>query len=81
VVTAIVLKANGSVAWIQSANVDAADRDVPLLEVRKESAAERGGNVLLDIGAGIGPRSLKLTPDGASLSWTRGGASHTATLG
>jgi hypothetical protein len=49
--------------------------------VRKESVAGREGNVLLDIGGDIGARSLKLSAGGASVTWTRGGATKTATLG
>jgi Ca2+-binding RTX toxin-like protein len=77
----IALKPNGSVAWIQYSLVRPANSDTNVFEVRKESMAERQGNVLIERAAGIGPRSLKLTGDGASVTWTRDGATRTAPLG
>lgn len=78
-IAAIVLKANGSAAWIQGATIYGGDQDAPLLELRKVSLPERQGNVLLDMGVGIS--ALKLSADGKSVTWKRDGTPRTATLG
>lgn len=80
-ITSIALKPNGSVAWIQGSDVQDRDEDTTSYEVRKLSLAEKQGNVLLDRGTGIAPKSLKLAPDGGSVTWTRDGAVQTAPLG
>jgi hypothetical protein len=80
-VSALALKSNGSVAWIQGAVIYGRDGSRQRMEVRKVSLTERQGNVLLDIGSGIAPKSLKLSADAKSVSWMRDGATRTATLG
>lgn len=80
-ISAIVLKPNGSAAWVQGASVLDADPDTRLTEVRKVSLTEREGNVLLDRGTDIDASSLGLSPDGASVTWTRGGEARSSTLG
>jgi Ca2+-binding RTX toxin-like protein len=80
-ISSIALKPNGSVAWIQLTDVQDRDQDTTSYEVRKVSLTEKQGNVLLDRGTGIAPKSLKLAPDGTSVTWTRDGAVQTAPLG
>jgi hypothetical protein len=74
----IVLKRNGSVAWIEAAPVDAGDATV--WDVRKWANEEREGSVLVDRGTEIDPASLRLGADRTSISWTFGGATRTASL-
>jgi hypothetical protein len=74
----IVLKRNGSVAWIEAAPADAGDQ--PVWDVRKWANEEREGSVLVDRGADLDPDSLALSADRTSISWTRGGAPRTASL-
>jgi hypothetical protein len=79
-ISAIVLKPNGSVAWIQHSLV-AAPGSATSYEVRKISVAERQGAFLLDRDTGIGATSLALSADGSSITWKRDGAAQTAPLG
>jgi hypothetical protein len=74
----VVLKRNGSVAWVEAAPVDAGDATV--WDVRKWANEEREGSVLVDRGSEIDPESLTLAPDRTSISWTRGGATRSASL-
>lgn len=74
----IVLKRNGSVAWIEAAPADVGD--APVWDVRAWSNEDRQGSVLLDRGADIAPESLVLTPDRLRIEWTRGGAARSAPL-
>jgi hypothetical protein len=70
VVRALVLRANGAVAWIGE------DLTATSYEVR---AVEAGGaDRLLDSGTAVDPTSLRLAGD--RLSWVSGGAARTATL-
>jgi hypothetical protein len=75
----IVLKRNGSVAWIEVAPADAGG-DQAVWDVRKLAIEEREGSVLLDRGSDVDPASLALAPDRTGISWTRGGATRTAAL-
>ena len=78
-VGAIVVKRNGSVAWIDHpAAVVTPGEDV--LQVRKWAYEERQGVVLVDRGSGIDPDSLALSPDRTGISWARGGVTRTASL-
>lgn len=70
----IVLTAKGSLGWIVSISGGTSGPPAQL-EVRK---IDRKGSVLLDSGADIGERSLKLT--GSRMSWTRAGQTRTAIL-
>jgi hypothetical protein len=73
-VTALVLRASGAAAWIaQSASLGNHGRST---QVR---SLVRGQVSVLDQGAGIGPRSLRL--HGRQLSWRNGGRQRTAQLG
>jgi hypothetical protein len=72
-VTAIAVKADGAVAWIGQAGSVISGK--PTTEVH---GADRRGPALLDAGAGIAPRSLRLR--GSTLSWTDGGRTRRAAL-
>jgi hypothetical protein len=78
-VRAIVLKRNGSVAWIETAPANSGSEQT-VWDVRKWANEERLGSVLLDRGADVDPGSLALSADRNSVSWTRGEASRTAPL-
>ena len=77
-VTALVLKRNGSVAWIDAPSADSGDQ--PVWQVRKYAHEERQGAILVDRGADIDNDSLALGADRNSIVWTRGGAQKTASL-
>jgi len=79
-VTSLVLKKNGSVAWIQDSEVQSADRDAPLYEVHEISAVDLQGDLLLDRGHGIDPKSLAKSSDGESVSWQNGAETRSAPL-
>jgi hypothetical protein len=68
--TAIVLKSNGSVAWIVSTGEDEGRYQV--------HAADTAGSRLLAFGANIAPHSLALA--GSTLYWTQGGKPLSAVL-
>jgi hypothetical protein len=72
-VDSLVVKANGSVAWIVVAS--SIVRHSSQTEVNR---ADRRGEARLDTGPGIGSSSLRLR--GSELSWSAGGATRTATL-
>jgi hypothetical protein len=72
-VTDIALKKNGSVAWISNSYVESSDLNEPLYEVRRMSERSDDGDVLVDRATGIGPRSLRLSRTGRTISWTRDG--------
>ena len=76
----LVVKANGSVAWTQGSVVDEAEGQPQVYEVRALSAVDRQGDLLLDRGADIDPRSLALTADREQVNWTRGGTRRSAPL-
>lgn len=76
-VTALVLKRNGSVAWIDAPS---ADPGQPVWQVRKYAHEERQGAILVDRGADIDNRSLVLGADRNTIVWTRGGAQKSASL-
>jgi hypothetical protein len=70
----LVLKADGAVAWIATANsIVRHGRDI---EVHKN---DPGGSRLLDAGGAIGATSLVLS--GSQLTWKHGAAVRRATLG
>jgi hypothetical protein len=79
-IRAIVLKRNGSVAWIEGSTVAPADPDQPSFQVRKFGNEERQGAVLLDRGSDVDPDSLTLAADRLSIGWVRGGTDRTAPL-
>jgi hypothetical protein len=72
-VGAIVVKANGSAAWI--ANASSIVHRSRRHEVRRSDTA---GRARLDSGSGINPSSLRLR--GSSLSWRHGAATRSALL-
>jgi len=74
-IRAIVLKRNGSVAWLEGSTVDPGDNpNAPTNQIRKFGNEERQGVVLVTRGA-IDPDSLGLSPDRTEVTWTRGGGS------
>ena len=75
-ITAIAVKRNGSVGWIESPAV----QSVPAWEVHQAADRENQGNVLLARGPGIDPTSLALSADRTSLTWTDGGAQRDAPI-
>jgi hypothetical protein len=72
-VDSLVVKADGAVAWIATGSSIVGHRS--LIEVHK---SDRDGNALLDSGAAIALRSLRLHH--STLSWTDGSATRTAAL-
>ena len=72
---AVVVRANGHVAWIAS-NYAGEEQGV-VHEVRKHDAT---ASKLLDSGADVAPSSLRLTADGR-VRWTRGGVVRHAAHG
>jgi hypothetical protein len=79
IVRAIVLKRNGSVAWIEDSTVDPGG-ETPVYQLRKFAYEERQGVVLVDRGADIEPGTLALSPDRTAIGWIRGGTPRTASL-
>jgi hypothetical protein len=79
VISAIVLKRNGSAAWIERSPVAPPEGSPDVYQVRKYSHEERQGVVLLDRGADIDPRQLTIS-EGVTVTWTRGGVIRSASL-
>ena len=79
-VSALAVKSNGSVAWIQRSVVQPANRDLPVYEVHALSAADREGDLLLDRAADISPRTLGLSANREAVIWARGGAQRSSPL-
>lgn len=75
-VTAFVLKANGSVAWIG----EAANGSEKEYFVQKIADEEGNGKQVLDRGANIDPQSLAKAYDGLSIYWRNGEGLKTAPL-
>ena len=75
-ITAIAVKRNGSVGWIDSPAV----QSLPEWEVHKAADGENQGNVLIARAPGIDPASLALSADRTSLTWTDSGAQHDAPI-
>jgi len=67
---AIVVKSDGSVAWIVESDYETAEYQV--------HAVDKTGSRLLATGTNIAPSSLKLT--GSTLHWTQGGQPSSAPL-
>jgi Ca2+-binding RTX toxin-like protein len=76
-ITAIAVKRNGSVGWIENSAVQSPSA---VWEVHKAAAGEKQGNVLLARGLGIDPASLALSAERTSLMWTDGGARRNAPI-
>ncbi len=72
-VTRFVLTARGSIAWISEHT-----QRQQLVEVAVHAAPPHGAAVLLDSGRDIDPNLLRLS--GSTLSWSRAGSEHTATM-
>jgi hypothetical protein len=70
----LVLKRNGSVAWIQYSVVAPADTNRTVFEVHEFSVVDRVGDLLLDRGDDIASKSLELSDDRAAVLWSAGGA-------
>lgn len=79
-VQSIVVKKNGSAAWIQESVVRSANPDTPLYEVYELSDVDRQGALLLDRGRAVNPQSLKLGDDSKSVSWRNGQETRNAPL-
>ncbi len=78
-VTALALKANGSVAWIGRQRGGLRDgRRYTQYEVRKADRAAK--NIPLDSGVDIDPESLTLNRYKRTISWTNGGLTKSAPL-
>jgi Ca2+-binding RTX toxin-like protein len=75
-ISALVLKPNGSVAWVDVAPVSGDGRH----EVRESSLVAKQGSLLLDRGTEVGATSLTLATDGDTVSWAAGGTSRSAPL-
>jgi hypothetical protein len=73
----IVLKDNGSVAWIGTGRVydPATSQNVQIVSVAK---SDKGGTKELDRGDGIDQSSLRL--EGSTLTWVKDGEPRSATL-
>ena len=67
----LVLKSNGSIAWI-------VDIGSSVGSDRQVVAVDSAGRRVLDTGGNIDPESLTIS--NATLSWTKGGTPHSATL-
>jgi hypothetical protein len=79
-ITDIVVKRNGSVAWVEGSTVDPGADRPPAHQVRKFDAELREGVLLVDRGADIDPDSLVLGPDRTDVRWLRGGSERSAPL-
>jgi len=77
-ITAVVLKTNGSVAWIlhRCRFGEFGPCTTQTYDVRKSD--QTGGDVLVESSPDIDPASLRL--DGSTLTWTRSGEPRSATL-
>jgi len=73
-VGSLALKGDGAVAWIAEGRSIIGHGPQPIEVHRHDSRGER----LLDSGAAIDPKSLRLT--GSTLTWTRAGQTESATL-
>ena len=76
VISSIVVKANGSVAWIGGLQSGPAPTDY---QVQTEDTTATGP-VTVDQGTDIAPSSLAKASDGLSIYWTRGGVAKSAPL-
>jgi hypothetical protein len=70
-ITAIVVKSDGAVAWIN-------EKPVPAGTEYEVHALDKSGERVLALGTNIAPRSLALA--GSTLYWTQGGKPYSATL-
>jgi hypothetical protein len=75
-ISSIVVKANGSVAWIGGLQAGPAAADY---QVQTEDTTATGP-VTVDQGTDIAPSSLAKASDGVSIYWTRGGVAKSAPL-
>jgi hypothetical protein len=75
-ISSIVVKANGSVAWIGGLQSGPAPTDY---QVQTEDTTATGP-VTVDQGTDIAPSSLAKASDGLSIYWTRGGVAKSAPL-
>jgi hypothetical protein len=78
-VSKIVVKRNGSAAWVQASVVQSPAEGQPVREVRKGEVGEVDDE-LLDRSAGVVPESLALSADRTTVSWTRDGAQRSAPI-
>ena len=76
----IVMKSNGSIAWIARSEVTTTNLNRPLWEVRQMSAVDRQGDVLVGRGGDVDPASLRLWRNDRTISWNRGGQTRSAAL-
>jgi hypothetical protein len=76
----VVLKRNGSVAWVEGSTVDPGDNQPTVYQIRKFSNEARQGVELVDRAADIDPNSLTLSADRTAIGWLRGGAPRSASL-
>jgi hypothetical protein len=76
-VVSLLLKPNGSVAWVAASGADDDYDDHKLYEVH---VADRHGSRMLDQSRSIAPNSLRLSADHRSVTWLRGGAAQSAQI-
>lgn len=76
IVRSLVLKPNGSLAWIASYE----DVGEPTYEVNVIETGRDNRRTMLDEGAEIGPRSLALSANGARIYWKNAGEVRSAPL-
>ncbi|HEX8647053.1 MAG TPA: hypothetical protein VF715_09120 [Thermoleophilaceae bacterium] len=79
-ISSLVLKRNGSVGYIETNTNDPDTEDDPVSEVHAISNEDGLRDVTLDTGPRIDPKSLSLSPDRRTMSWTHGGETRSAPL-
>ena len=80
VVESLVLKGNGSLAWLVLRTGDTTGQVPPPPAVREVYAVDAEGWRRLDSGPALGEASLRLDAATSTLSWVNAGASRTAAL-
>lgn len=76
----VVVKRNGSAAWVQSSDDQPQDPAAIVWEVHRVSNEDGRGNVIVDRGAGIKPYSLTLAANRRAIAWTNAGERRSAPL-
>ena len=76
----LVVKRNGSAAWISEDRSSNPDGSLRQIENQVHVADARGRRRIVDRSAGIEPQSLELTPDRRAITYTRDGERRTVPL-